>query len=357
VSYARFTYGGTTPGADSNDYVLFTTVGMFVPPGVTRRVRVVTKHPQSGTLKLQRSSDGSTWTTVQTSALTAPTYANTVDWVVSPLYREWRLVWTNAGAAQTGWFVDVALLDESAAVDGASYIWQLIPGASYAWRADLGMSYSAGASMTWTDQIAGSTLAQSTGAQVPVLNASDANLGNQASITLDGTDDNLTSNLAAAVWNFLHDGSGATILIVCRPTKTTGATNNLLATSAGAASRGIRLLHSATNNRWRFSVSDGAAFVIDINTGSGAAEPVSQAVYMDHLTSSTPDASLEAPPGTVIGTGSGTPSASAAAATLKLGDTANAFGGNVAEIVIWPSQLTAGNKTTLAAYTLARYGV
>jgi hypothetical protein len=191
---------------------------------------------------------------------------------------------------------------------------------------------------------------------VPVLNASDANLGNQASITLDGTDDNIVSNLAASSWNFLHDGSGATVLIVCRPTKASGSTNMLLWTTTTTA-RGARLLHSATNDRFRFSVADGASFVIDISTGAGAAEPTSKAVYFDHLTTSTPDASLEAPPGTVIGTGSGTPSASAATTTLTLGATTNAFGGNVAEIVIWPTQLTAGNKATLAAYTLARYGV
>jgi hypothetical protein len=211
--------------------------------------------------------------------------------------------------------------------------------------------------MTWTDQIGGSTLAQSTGTQVPVLNASDANLGNQASITLDGTDDNIVSNLAASSWNFLHDGTGATVLIVCRPTKASGATNQLLWTTTAAGARGVRLLHSSTTDRFRFSVSDGASFVIDVNTGAGAAEPTSKAVYFDHLTTSTPDASLEAPPGTVIGTASGTPSASAATTTLTLGATTNAFGGNVAEIVIWPMQLTAGNKVTLAAYTLARYGV
>lgn len=241
--------------------------------------------------------------------------------------------------------------------DHVPAVWELVPGAARAWRADLGMSYSAGASMTWTDQIGSSTLSISTGSQVPVLNTADANLGNQASITFDGTDDNLVSNLAASAWNYLHDGTGASVLVVCRPTKTTNATNNLFATSAGAASRGVRLIHSATNDRFRLSISDGASFVIDINTGTGAAEPVSQAVYFDHLTTSTPDASLEAPPGTSIGTGSGTPSASAAALTLKVGDTSNAFGGEIAEIVIWARQLTSLEKQHLAAYTLARYGV
>lgn len=238
----------------------------------------------------------------------------------------------------------------------AAYIWQLIPGASYAWRADLGMSYSAGASMTWTDQIAGSTLSQSTGTQVPVLNASDADLGNQAAITLDGSNDNLTSNLAASAWNFLHNGSGATMLIVCRPTKSSGATNTLIGTSSGAASRGMRIYHNSTNDRVHAQVSDGATNVIALaGASSSAVEPVSLSIYWDHLTTSTPDSALEHPPGTSRATGSGTPSAGDAAATLMLGLVSGGFGGNVAEMVIWPFQFTSGNKATAAAYTLGRY--
>ncbi|MBM4443544.1 MAG: hypothetical protein FJ027_24310 [Candidatus Rokubacteria bacterium] len=213
--------------------------------------------------------------------------------------------------------------------------------------------------MTWTDQIGGSTLSQSTGSLVPGYSTSDANLGGRASVQPDGTDDTLTSNLTASAWNFVHDGTGASVLVVCRATKTSGATNNALATSTGSANRGFRLIHNSTNDRCQFQVSDGATNVISINGGaSTAVEPVSLSILVTHTTADTPDATMYHPPGTSRGTGSGTVSVLAAANTLAAcGNSSGFFGGSIAEIVFWKRTLTAGEITALAAYTLARYGV
>lgn len=106
------TYGGSTPGADANDYVLFDTTvaapmrGFFQLAGIKRFV-ISIAHSHAGTLKAYWSSDGGTnWRLYHTQAVAAPAAGDTTDrdYFVGN-YRDWKLVWTNGGSAQNPWAV------------------------------------------------------------------------------------------------------------------------------------------------------------------------------------------------------------------------------------------------------------
>lgn len=123
MSVTKAAYSGSTPGADSNDYVLFSTSVAFpraqgYPPGYTdlagvKRVRISLAHSHNGTFKLQRSSNGEasapTWTTINDEAITAAASERSFyDAHVAGL-RDWRVIWTNGGSAQTTWVPEITL--------------------------------------------------------------------------------------------------------------------------------------------------------------------------------------------------------------------------------------------------------
>lgn len=64
----------------------------------------------------------------------------------------------------------------------------------------------------------GGTLAQGTDANRPTYSAADANFNSRPSVTFDDVNDVLVSSLAATNWAFMHDGTGAVIAMMLRPT-------------------------------------------------------------------------------------------------------------------------------------------
>lgn len=101
---------GGTPGADSNDYVLFNSItafGLYAFRSIgMNRLQFELNNSHNGTLALQRSNDnGTNWRTVDTRSVTAPAAGTTngpFDYIVDG-YLDVRLVWTNAGTAQNPW--------------------------------------------------------------------------------------------------------------------------------------------------------------------------------------------------------------------------------------------------------------
>lgn len=227
-------------------------------------------------------------------------------------------------------------------------------------RADLGVTLNGGDVSAWANQgTLGGSFDQGTPANQPLFTASDANLNGQPSVTFTGANsDRLVSSLAASAWNFLHDGTGATLFVVCRPTGGSG-TRTLIGNSGGPTARGFRLEHVPASDRFELRVSDGASNVIAITGSANAAEPVSLVAMFTHRTSDTPDVTLYYNPSTTSrGTGSGTPSASDAAAALYVGTTtgaANAFDGPIAELIA-VTGVDAAKIASVQAYLLARYG-
>lgn len=115
---------GGTPGANSNDYVLFdSTVALTggLDSHCISRLEFSLNNSASGTRKAYFSQDsGTTWTLYDSTAVSAyssPAAAGPFDYLLDP-YKDFKLVWTNGGSAQTTWIVNIVLVrsDRSAAV-------------------------------------------------------------------------------------------------------------------------------------------------------------------------------------------------------------------------------------------------
>ena len=115
----KLKYSGTTPGADTNTYNLFSTVSkegigrnFFASVGVEKfLVFIKMDATETGTLKEYCSEDGgTTWLQVSETDVTgaAATSQNPYEFLVAP-YRDWKLDWVNGGTAQTVWEVNMAL--------------------------------------------------------------------------------------------------------------------------------------------------------------------------------------------------------------------------------------------------------
>lgn len=119
--YSRVKYSGSAPGADSNDYILFSTTVAFPGAGMAQgagvhKLVLNLVNSQAGTLKAYRSADrGTAWTQVDSDAVTVPSAgtSNTAEYLLEP-FLDFKLVWTNGGSAQTTWVVDMALTDDRA---------------------------------------------------------------------------------------------------------------------------------------------------------------------------------------------------------------------------------------------------
>ena len=123
-----FKYTGSTPGADSNTYPIFSSVTAF--PGANmaqneglKRLFITIDNPQSGTLKFYRSVDsnngvarGTNWVQVggDFASTSSATDVFTADLVILG-FPDFKADWVNGGTAQTGWTVTIALDDGRAA--------------------------------------------------------------------------------------------------------------------------------------------------------------------------------------------------------------------------------------------------
>lgn len=111
MTQPRFYYEGATPGANTNDTVLFdsTTLKGWRHAGI-KRMMLSLDHSHDGTLKEYKSVDGGvTWIQIEADeAITAVAAEDTFrEYQVQP-YDDWRLVWENGGSAQTSWTVSLA---------------------------------------------------------------------------------------------------------------------------------------------------------------------------------------------------------------------------------------------------------
>lgn len=105
-----YTVSGGTPGANSNDYVLFDSTLAFSPG--TIQVKQIARfifnlnNSHLGTLKAYWSKNkGTTWYqyySLSVAASTAPALPGPIDFPVDG-FPDWQLVWTNGGSAQTTW--------------------------------------------------------------------------------------------------------------------------------------------------------------------------------------------------------------------------------------------------------------
>lgn len=112
----QFKYSGATPGADSNAYVLFSTVDAGMPESVCTSEDAYhsvfdIEHDQAGVIKAYKSHDGgATWIQVAEQEATPAADATTVfDLRGVDQYPHWKVEWVNGGVAQNAWAVDHVL--------------------------------------------------------------------------------------------------------------------------------------------------------------------------------------------------------------------------------------------------------
>lgn len=107
--------GGGTPGADSNDYVLFDSTtamapGTIVQTGI-KRLSFGVCNDHAGTLKQYASTDkGTNWDLVASVSVplaAANVFNGPYDFPVDG-EQDCRLVWTNGGSAQGTWRTSLA---------------------------------------------------------------------------------------------------------------------------------------------------------------------------------------------------------------------------------------------------------
>ena len=115
------TYTGSTPGANTNATVLFSSVAAFpmasaCPMLGLRRLSLDLAHSHNGTLNLYKSGDrGLNWVLVSTEAITAGSTTTEKEWLIE-MFRDFKLEWANGGTAQTTWNVNLALDQSRSAV-------------------------------------------------------------------------------------------------------------------------------------------------------------------------------------------------------------------------------------------------
>lgn len=223
-----------------------------------------------------------------------------------------------------------------------------------AWfRADTGVTSDVNGVSAWANQgTLGGTLAQATNAKKP----HDGHvIRGQAALSFDGGDE-LVSSLAASAWNFLHNGTGATLLMAYR-LSVPGVVGFLDTGNSGSATAlGICLSHTGTQHR--ITSGNGVTGVVAQNGKAGFLGGF--AVVVARLKTGGSPAAQD-----IVDQGKHFQSAFAnaagagdAPATLNVGALVGLsipFTGFVSEIAAWGSYLTDEQLDSLEMYLAERY--
>lgn len=116
---AVFTYSGSTPGADTNTYGIFSSVSAFpgkrmLPGHGYRRFVVGIRHSSAGTVNLYKSADrGTNWVLADTFSAASTTEEDLYDALIEH-FDDFKVEWVNTGSAQTTWVVSLAASPERA---------------------------------------------------------------------------------------------------------------------------------------------------------------------------------------------------------------------------------------------------
>ncbi len=112
----RVAVTGGTPGANSNDYILFDSTVTFTNGLRTHDIsRIIfgVQNDQTGTRKAYWSANrGTTWNLYDSTAVAIPaasTSSGPFAYLVDP-YDDFKLVWTNGGSAQGTWITSLTLI-------------------------------------------------------------------------------------------------------------------------------------------------------------------------------------------------------------------------------------------------------
>ena len=209
----------------------------------------------------------------------------------------------------------------------------------------------------WLDQSGdGYDLTQATAGNRPTFTTSSAYTG-LPEVTFNGSNNYLVSSDLASIWNFLHDGTGCTIVMVIRP----ASGYFILDTgNASALNSGITIdWQSPDDIRVRMYNGTGTE-LFAFTTTSGVVPSSGAIVTLRHGSTATPNAVLRVNGIEVANSGyTGSPSASDPAGTLRLGTRQSGdlhYGGGMLEFVFYNKALSDTDMYAIETYIRDKYG-
>lgn len=373
INETRVKYAGSTPGADSNTYAIFSSVTAFplacaMQAAGMKRVVVVFAHSNTGTINVYRSADrGTTWAQVSTRIIVGPsaTGSSCFDVNVS-MFSDFKLEWVNGGSAQTTWTVDIALTDEQTLYGLEGDVLALAP-YSFIESDGYAVDGATGKVAHFYDKVHPGTgvraiaathkVVQATGSkQVPIPSALAAFKNRPVAAFASAGASVYISDAAASAWQFLHDGTGGDVYAVWSANGVV-TTEYMHGTWGGGLGHGWQLARVAAA-LYPLVYSTGVA--INTNNASTIVAGTGHVLRANYSESQSPELLARVALG-ATGTGNTTlpPTASASVVSMCVGrnGTSSYYNGKFAALLIFNRILSAAEDVTVREYFKSKYGV
>jgi hypothetical protein len=365
----RSYYSGATPGADSNTYVMFSTVTLgvsqwFQAAGI-RHARIDIKHDQSFTLNAYKSSDkGVTWNQVSTEAIAVISgFTSSRVWNVET-FADFKIEVVNGGSAQGTWAVDVVFIERRADTSDDSVL-KLLP-FSFIEADNFTVDGVSGKVASFVDKVypgtgvravvANHAFVQATSANQVVVPAQDSRFASRRSAIFTGAE-YYDSQASASDWLFLHAGTGMTMLAVRSPTSMAAGAVILATRNGGSA--GVSMGRTTT----QFTINiQNATTVIGTNQGGTPAVDKPDVQSLTYLENVSPEF-VHRRGNTTLGSGNttGAPITTVSTAgTLRLGATRTPSSQEKARwvmAVVFARVITQNELAVIHTYIREKYGV
>lgn len=355
----RVKYSGSTPGADSNTYVIFdSTVAFpganFVQGAGLKRISIRFDHIYSATVNMYRSVDrGVAWSQVMQQQQSAPDTTQSSYFDVSvEAFADFKVEWVNGGTAQSPWSVDIALTSEGGPVftfeDEIAAL-----GATAHFDPSWGASDD-GTTSRWVDRISGHVVQSTSQATRLTYSASVSGLNNRpgwtgvaASVTKLVSP---TDALAAA-----FDGTAPYTMYTVRKAASL-ATFNMVC-CFGSTTLTEYIYHSALT-------TTGTQFTTRRDSGgqtqnAGIIQVTSEVAVDSYVYSGTAaDLYTNASPALLASANTRAPVCDrfVVGALLSAGSYSLSFDGNIGDIIVFPTAHTAAERRYVEQLIAAKYG-
>lgn len=201
--------------------------------------------------------------------------------------------------------------------------------------------------------------AQGTGANQFSWSASSASFGNRAVVSAADAARQMVAGTSAQ-FNYLHDGTGCTVLYVGRTTSL-GTLQYMVCTQGSVTIQTGALLYLAAGGGLHWVVGNAGTTPVDLTAGVALTNNTPFVCVVRMASAQTPDVDVRLNRAQVASGDAASALASGNATTgLTLSGAATPIAGwigDTAEVVVWNRYLSAGEVTAAEAYVLARYGV
>lgn len=198
---------------------------------------------------------------------------------------------------------------------------------------------------------------QGTAGKQPAWLTNDNDIGGQASITYDDIDDGLISDEAASIWSFMHNGSGVTVCIMCRPSGVGIFFDTLRALGTRV---GFELRWGLVANTFTWLLGNVTGTLVINRNHATAITAGTKAVISARMKTGV-NASMRVNRVDESFALVGTPSAADPFGTLALGEqtagSGDNFGGEIPEVIVYNRYITTSETQQVESYLSARYSI